>query len=96
MGFLSIVGVKRLYRILQLHGRYDKWLSAWLKERSHKHKSAERLRFLPIFDIMKKVMKMDDKKELPQRKKNCLENYDYSSCGAYFITICTLDRKNYF
>ena len=24
-----------------------------------------------------------------------MENYDYSSCGAYFITICTLGRKNY-
>lgn len=34
--------------------------------------------------------------ELPKRKKNRLENYDYSSCGAYFITICTKDRKNLF
>ncbi|MBE5756393.1 MAG: transposase [Clostridiales bacterium] len=33
---------------------------------------------------------------LPQRKKNRLQNYDYSSCGAYFITICTLNRRNYF
>ncbi|MBQ8567360.1 MAG: transposase [Clostridia bacterium] len=32
----------------------------------------------------------------PQRKKNRLENYDYSSCGAYFITICTSNRQNYF
>ncbi|MBR6681654.1 MAG: transposase [Clostridia bacterium] len=32
----------------------------------------------------------------PQRKKNRLENFDYSSCGAYFITICTSERKNYF
>jgi len=32
----------------------------------------------------------------PQRKKNRLENYDYSSCGAYFITICTLERRNCF
>ena len=32
----------------------------------------------------------------PQRKKNRLENYDYSSCGAYFITVCTLERRNYF
>ena len=39
---------------------------------------------------------MDNEKELPQRKKNRLENYDYSSCGAYFITICTKDRKNIF
>lgn len=27
------------------------------------------------------------------RKPNRLKNYDYSSKGAYFITICTLDRK---
>lgn len=32
----------------------------------------------------------------PQRKKNRLENYDYSSCGAYFLTICTSNRRNYF
>ena len=25
-----------------------------------------------------------------------MENYDYSSFGAYFITICTLERRNYF
>ncbi len=30
---------------------------------------------------------------LPDRKKNRLENYDYSQNGAYFITICTRDRK---
>ena len=32
--------------------------------------------------------------ELPKRKRNRLENYDYSSSGLYFITICTKDRKN--
>lgn len=26
--------------------------------------------------------------ERPTRKKNRLENYDYASCGAYFVTIC--------
>ena len=41
-------------------------------------------------------MEMDHEKEFPKRKKNRLENYDYSSCGAYFITVCTLERKNYF
>ena len=34
--------------------------------------------------------------DLQKRKKNRLENYDYSSWGAYFITICTLERRNYF
>ena len=40
--------------------------------------------------------KMDQEKELPKRKKNRLEHYDYSSCGAYFITICTSEKQNYF
>ena len=39
---------------------------------------------------------MDQEKELQRRKRNRLENYDYSSCGAYFITVCTLGRKNCF
>ena len=30
---------------------------------------------------------------LPDRKKNRLDNYDYSQNGAYFITICVKDRK---
>ena len=38
---------------------------------------------------------MDKEQELPRRKKNRWENYDYSSCGGYFITVCTLDRQNY-
>ncbi len=31
--------------------------------------------------------------ELPQRKPNRIPEYDYSQNGAYFITICTQDRK---
>ncbi len=31
--------------------------------------------------------------ELPKRKRLRLENFDYSSRGAYFITICIQDRK---
>lgn len=34
--------------------------------------------------------------ELPQRKRNRLKDFDYSMPGAYFITICTKDRKNLF
>ena len=30
---------------------------------------------------------------LPKRKQNRLNHYDYSQNGAYFITICTIDRK---
>lgn len=40
--------------------------------------------------------KTKTEKDLPMRKKNRLENFDYSSCGAYFITICTFERRNYF
>lgn len=31
--------------------------------------------------------------KLPHRKRLRLQNYDYSRVGAYFITICTKDRK---
>ena len=31
--------------------------------------------------------------DLPKRKPTRLKNYDYSSAGAYFITICTEERK---
>ena len=33
---------------------------------------------------------------LPKRKDIRLKDYDYSSPGAYFVTICTENRKNYF
>ena len=38
-------------------------------------------------------MQMDKEKELPKRKDLRLKHYDYSSAGAYFVTICTKDRK---
>ena len=34
--------------------------------------------------------------EMPKRKQNRLQEYDYNSNGAYFITICTEDRKHLF
>lgn len=34
--------------------------------------------------------------EYPKRKENRLQEFDYSSVGAYFITICTAGRKNSF
>ena len=40
------------------------------------------------------VMKMDKEKELPKRKPTRLKNFDYSSVGAYFVTICIRDRMN--
>ena len=41
-------------------------------------------------------MYMKQETGLPKRKKNRLENYDYSFSGAYFITVCTKDRKALF
>ena len=38
-------------------------------------------------------MKMDEKNKLPKRKQPRLDNYDYSSAGAYFVTICTQNRR---
>ncbi len=36
---------------------------------------------------------MDEKKETMRRKELRIKHYDYSSQGAYFITICVQDRK---
>ena len=41
---------------------------------------------------MELVMKMDNEKEFPKRKSTRLKNFDYSSKGAYFVTICVRDR----
>ena len=34
--------------------------------------------------------------ELPKRKHPRLDNYDYSTAGAYFVTICVRDRLHVF
>ena len=39
-------------------------------------------------------MKMDNDKDLPKRKSTRLKNFDYSSAGAYFVTICIRDRMH--
>ncbi len=31
--------------------------------------------------------------ELPKRKPTRIKEYDYSTAGAYFVTVCTKDRK---
>ena len=36
---------------------------------------------------------MHKEKELPKRKSTRLKDFDYSSAGAYFITICTESRR---
>ena len=33
---------------------------------------------------------------MPKRKAPRLKGFDYSTTGAYFITICTKERQNYF
>ena len=33
---------------------------------------------------------------LPKRKSIRIENYDYSTPGAYFITVCTVNRERIF
>ena len=35
---------------------------------------------------------MDNDKNFPKRKSTRLKNFDYSSTGAYFVTICVRDR----
>ena len=38
-------------------------------------------------------MNSKNQKELPKRKHPRLKWFDYSTCGAYFVTICTQNRK---
>ena len=33
--------------------------------------------------------------DLPKRKDLRLKNYDYSECGAYFVTICTKNKEKF-
>lgn len=47
---------------------------------------------LPFYKRSRRCLGMN----LPQRKPNRLKAHDYSTPGAYFITICTEDRKNFF
>ncbi|MBR5252857.1 MAG: transposase, partial [Clostridia bacterium] len=39
---------------------------------------------------------MENENRLQVRKSTRLKEYDYSSPGAYFVTICTENRKEYF
>ena len=34
--------------------------------------------------------------DLPKRKPNRIEDYDYSTPGAYFVTVCTTGREKLF
>ena len=34
--------------------------------------------------------------EYPKRKANRLADYDYSTAGAYFVTVCTANREKIF
>ena len=35
-------------------------------------------------------------KDQPKRKQIRIENYDYSTPGAYFVTVCTANREKIF
>ena len=37
-----------------------------------------------------------DNTKLPERKPTRLKDYNYSSAGSYFITICSKDKKPVF
>ena len=39
------------------------------------------------------VMTMDKEKECPKRKPTRLKEFDYNTTGAYFITLCTENRR---
>ena len=64
--------------------------------RPHKQISAEILFSLPICVILEWVIDVNNEKELLKRKDVRLKNHDYSASGGYFLTICTLERRNYF
>ena len=36
---------------------------------------------------------METEFKLPKRKPTRAKNFDYSSSGAYFVTVCTKDRR---
>ena len=42
------------------------------------------------------MKEMDNVNNLPKRKQLRLKEFDYSSAGAYFITVCAKDRKTIF
>lgn len=37
----------------------------------------------------------DSLKPFPKRKRNRMDGYDYSLCGAYFVTICLKNRERF-
>ena len=41
----------------------------------------------------REVIKMEEKREPHKRKELRIKQFDYSSKGAYFVTICVQDRK---
>jgi len=45
---------------------------------------------------MNKMLKLLVNNEFYHRRSIRLEDYDYTLAGAYFITLCTFDRKNLF
>ena len=46
-----------------------------------------------LFDMIIKQTDNKMENELPKRKPTRLKNFDYSTPGAYFITVCTQHKK---
>ena len=40
-------------------------------------------------------MMKNSEKLFPKRKRTRLKNFDYSSNGAYFVTVCTQNKEKY-
>ena len=49
-----------------------------------------------VYDVPlhRRIYFSGDYMDIPNRKPTRCKNFDYSSAGAYFITICVKDRKN--
>jgi hypothetical protein len=45
---------------------------------------------ISAFNYLKHIFKMDAR---PKRRSIRLRGYDYSRSGAYFVSLCTKDRK---
>ena len=74
-----------------LHGRYPRAHGARLHPLRYMQTAINRISLC----LHKKwVIKMDNENELPKRKSTRLKNFDYSSAGAYFVTICIRDRMH--
>ncbi len=47
----------------------------------------------PCMLLQSYLIQMKSKMEQPRRKPTRLKDYDYSTAGVYFVTVCVKDRK---